>query len=41
MSVHVHCEHYVPENDMCILFFELGFHEVSQYEECLEKVVYE
>ena len=32
MSVHVHCEHYISENDMCLLFFELGFHEVSRYE---------
>lgn len=41
MSVHVHCEHYISENDMCLLFFQLGFHEVSQYNDCLKEVIYD
>ena len=40
MSVHSDCQYYVEQNDMCLLFFELGFHEVSQYKECLEEVIY-
>ena len=40
MSVHSDCEYYVEQNDMCLLFFQFGFHEVSQYKECLEKTVY-
>ena len=38
--IHEDCEYYVAQNDMCLLFFELGFHNVSQYKECLEKVIY-
>ena len=30
MNVHKDCEHYVEQNDMCLLFFQLGFHNVSQ-----------
>ena len=41
MSVHIDCQYYVKENDMCLLFFQLGFHEVSQYNNCLEKEIYE
>ena len=40
MSVHNDCEYYVEQNDMCLLFFQFGFHEVSQYNECLEKRIY-
>ena len=41
MSVHSDCEYYVEQNDMCLLFFELGFHEVSQYKDCLKEVIYD
>ena len=41
MSVHDNCQYYVKENDMCLLFFELGFHEVSRYETCLKEVIYD
>ena len=41
MSVHSDCEYYVEQNDMCLLFFELGFHEVSQYNDCLNEVIYD
>lgn len=40
MSVHSDCEFYVECNDMCLLYFELGFHNISQYRECLENVVF-
>ena len=40
MNVHSDCEYYVEQNDMCLLFFQFGFHEVSQYNECLEKRIY-
>ena len=30
MNVHKDCEHYVKENDMCLLFYQLGFHNVSK-----------
>lgn len=39
--IHKDCDYYVPENDMCLLFFHFGFHEVSQYSECLEKEIYD
>ena len=40
MSVHSDCEYYVEQNDMCLLFFELGFHNISQYNTCVEKEAY-
>lgn len=39
-NVHLNCQNYVPKNDMCLLFFELGVSEVSQYKECAEKTIY-
>jgi len=29
MNVHKDCEHYVEQNDMCLLYYQLGFHNVS------------
>ena len=40
MSVHCDCQYYVPENDMCLLFFQLGFFNVSQYKTCIEELIY-
>jgi hypothetical protein len=40
-NVHLNCENYVPKNDMCLLFFELGVSDVSQYDECAEKIIYD
>jgi hypothetical protein len=40
MNNHSDCEYYVECNDMCLLYFELGFHNVSQYSECLEKKIW-
>ena len=40
MNVHSDCEYDGEKNDMCLLFFQFGFHEVSQYKECLEKRIY-
>ena len=40
MNCHKDCEYYVEQNDMCLLYFELGFHNVSQYPECLTKEIY-
>jgi len=39
-NVHLNCDNYVPRNDMCLLFFELGVSNVSQYNECAEKTIY-
>ena len=39
-NVHLNCQNYVPKNDMCLLYFELGVSEVSQYDECAEKIIY-
>ena len=40
VNVHEDCEHYVEQNDMCLLYFHFGFFNVSQYNECLEKRCY-
>lgn len=39
-NVHLNCQNYVPKNDMCLLYFELGVSEVSQYDECAEKTIF-
>ena len=39
-NIHLNCDNYVPRNDMCLLFFELGVSNVSQYDECAEKTIY-
>ena len=39
-NVHLNCQNYVPKNDMCLLYFELGVSEVSQYDTCAEKIIY-
>lgn len=40
-NIHLNCENYVPRNDMCLKWFELGVSEVSQYDNCAEKVIYD
>ena len=40
-NIHLNCQNYVPKNDMCLLYFELGVSEVSQYDECAEKIIYD
>ena len=40
-NIHLNCENYVPKNDMCLLYFELGVSNVSQYDECAEKIIYD
>lgn len=37
---HLNCDNYVPSNDMCLKYFELGISEVSQYDDCAEKTIY-
>lgn len=39
-NVHLNCQNYVPKNDMCLQYFELGVSEVSQYDTCAEKIIY-
>ena len=39
-NVHLNCQNYVAKNDMCLLYFELGVSEVSQYDECAEKTIF-
>ena len=29
-NVHKDCENYVKEEDMCLCYFQLGFHEVGK-----------
>lgn len=40
-NVHLNCQNYVPKNDMCLLYFELGVSNVSQYDTCAEKIIYD
>ena len=40
-NVHLNCQNYVPKNDMCLQYFELGVSEVSQYDDCAEKVIFD
>lgn len=39
-NVHLNCDNYVPKNDMCLRYFELGVSNVSSYDECAEKTIY-
>ena len=39
-NVHLNCKNYVPKNDMCLLYFELGVSNVSGYDECAEKSLF-
>ena len=39
-NIHLNCQNYVPKNDMCLQYFQLGVSEVSQYNECAEKLIY-
>ena len=39
-NVHLNCQDYNPKKDMCLKWFEMGVSEVSQYDTCAEKVVY-
>ena len=42
MNIHKDCEHYVEQNDMCLLYYQLGFHNVSlNYpEDCVDHFAY-
>lgn len=40
-NIHLTCQNYVAKNDMCLQFFELGISDVSQYDECAEKIIYD
>ena len=40
-NIHLNCDNYVPINDMCLRYFQLGISEVSQYDECAEKIIYD
>ena len=39
-NIHLNCQNYVPKNDMCLQYFQLGISEVSQYDECAEKKLF-
>ena len=39
-NIHLNCQNYVPKNDMCLQYFELGISEVSQYNTCAEKKIF-
>lgn len=40
-NIHLNCDNYVPKNDMCLLYFELGVSNVSGYDECAEKTIFD
>ena len=40
MNIHLNCQNYVPKNDLCLKYFELGISNVSQYDDCAEKTIY-
>ena len=39
-NIHENCDNYVAKKDMCLRFFELGISNVSKYDECAEKTVF-
>lgn len=39
-NIHLNCQNYVPKNDMCLKYFQLGISEVLQYDECVEKKIF-
>ena len=39
-NIHKDCENYVEDNDMCLEYYLLGYHRVSQYPECLKEVIW-
>lgn len=36
---HKTCKKYIPQNDGCILYYQLGAFNVSQYNHCYEKLI--
>ena len=34
--MHKDCEYYVEQNDMCLAYYQLGFFNISEYEECVK-----
>ena len=36
---HQDCEYYIKQNDGCLLYFELGASNVSQYGHCYKKIL--
>ena len=36
---HKTCKNYIPQNDGCILYYQLGAFNVSQYNHCYEKLI--
>lgn len=41
MNIHENCEYYIKQNDGGLLYYELGFFDVSQYETCIEDIIWE
>ena len=39
-NIHKDCPNFVEQNDMCLSFFHFGYHNVSQYPECVGKEVF-
>ena len=42
MNIHKDCPKYVKENDMCLIYFQLGYFNVSENypEDCLDHIAY-
>ncbi len=39
-NIHLNCQNYVPSKDLCLKWFEKGVSQVSQYDDCAEKVIF-
>lgn len=39
-NIHKTCENYIPQNDGCLLYFQLGCFNVSQYTVCYGDLIY-
>ena len=41
MCIHTDCPNYVKDFDMCLVYADLGLFNVSQYDKCLDKIIWE
>lgn len=39
-NIHKTCENYIPQNDGCLLYFQLGCFNVSQYTVCYGDLIF-
>ena len=43
LNIHKTCKEYVPENDMCLRYFQLGYFEVGKNypDECVDHIAFD